>query len=859
MHSTPITASELASKAEQAARMLREALAQQGRAADEQSAGSEGEQPSFFQQSTCFVLRMLIASMAAERGHRPSPLVSRAAVASAGDAKLFGGVGTYLFSRKATPDVSPVADDLSPILRLTLEKASRLLAVNDAVAPPEFLGTVYEVLLEAERQGAPTAVQRNRSRRKRQGSFYTPLPLIEHLLDHALEPLVQERLDGARRHAARSGACVVEAQAHAILSITVCDPAVGSGHFLIAAARRLASRLAHLRADSSPGSANVYQSALCDVIEKCLFGVDIDPVAVDICKLSLWLECGADRAVCSSLNKHLLVGNALLGARTDLVEKCFAAGTLASSCNERTHNQPSPQHVKETIEYAAPCAPAEKKRTHDAWCASFFPRSGEAADGLPAAAVGGKGLKHRQVAINPHARQVIAGEPGRVSAVLLDHIEQVAQRYRFLHWHLAFPDILSRGDHDNGFDLVLGNPPFLNQLRTNTAVDRNIAALLRATTDGIIKGYADVASAFLVLAIRICRSRGRVGLVQPQSLLVSRDAGPVRDAVLATASLRHLWVSGAHIFEGASVSTCAPILEVDGQRDRDVTRSASASCVALPTVRVEHDRLRTEETWGPLAAPAFGIPACTPSTSPSVGEKATATADFRDQYYGLRGAIREDAEVPLDAEDRDERWPRIVTTGMIDLAACRWGQRPSRLLKHQWRAPRLSVEALAAKGDLDQWVAARRVPKIILATQTKVLEVFVDEEGRCVPSLPLITVVPRDPRDLWPVAAAIASPVCTALAMQRYAGAGLSVQAIKLGAQQVLRLPLPTEHAPWHEAIDLLKQAHATERESERMNALLAFASAITAAYALPADETCPLLEWWAHRLAGPAQASAAF
>lgn len=173
---------------------------------------------------------------------------------------------------------------------------------------------------------------------------------------------------------------------------------------------------------------------------------------------------------------------------------------------------------------------------------------------------------------------------------------------------------------------------------------------------------------------------------------------------------------------------------------------------------------------------------------------------------------------------------------------------PTRILKTKWSAPRIDRRKMNAEGDLGPWITDRLTPKIILATQTKIIEVFVDAEGRFVPSLPLISVVPKSPYDLWRIAAALASPVTTAIVMQKYAGAALSVEAIRLSAKQVLALPTPEHNAEWDHAAVLLRQAHEADAVTRR-DMLIEYAAASIRAFGVAHGQSAPLLKWWIGRL----------
>jgi hypothetical protein len=202
---------------------------------------------------------------------------------------------------------------LGAVLKLAwLKDASGLSRVNWRDMGADELGYVYEGLLERDPdivdEGRTFVLRERRGNdRKTSGSYYTPESLVSALLDSALEPVVAAAL------AARP-----EDPAGALLALTVVDPACGSGHFLLAAARRLAAHLARLRASGTP-SAEDYRRALRQVVSRCVFGVDLNPMAVELCKVSLWLEAVEPGLPLTFLDSHVQHGDALIGASPALL------------------------------------------------------------------------------------------------------------------------------------------------------------------------------------------------------------------------------------------------------------------------------------------------------------------------------------------------------------------------------------------------------------------------------------------------------------------------------------------------------------------------------------------------------------
>jgi hypothetical protein len=179
----------------------------------------------------------------------------------------------------------------------------------------EELGSVYQGLLEMHPRinadaGSFELDIAAGNERKTSGSYYTPDSLVQCLLDSALEPVIAERLAKAK---------TPKEKETALLSLKVCDKAVGSGHFLLRAAHRIARHLARVRSGEEEPSPSVYRTALRDVIGHCLYGVDINPMAVELCKVTLWLEALEPGKPLSFLDHHIRCGNSLLGATPELI------------------------------------------------------------------------------------------------------------------------------------------------------------------------------------------------------------------------------------------------------------------------------------------------------------------------------------------------------------------------------------------------------------------------------------------------------------------------------------------------------------------------------------------------------------
>jgi hypothetical protein len=348
-------------------------------------------------------------------------------------------------------------------------------------------------------------------------------------------------------------------------------------------------------------------------------------------------------------------------------------------------------------------------------------------------------------------------------------------------------------------DVVVGNPPFRSPLRGGAPTDRRLGP------------YADVAAAFLLRALDEMAGGGVVGLLLPVSFLASRDAAPARRRALEAAELVEVWRPDAR-FRGALVDVCAVVLRRGGGR-----RTTGAS-------------------WAPLVADAPDV--VTQGGDP-VGARFDVAADFRAHYYAVAPHV---VDGPADGDDA--AFPPLVTAGLVDPAACAWGERPARHGGRRWAAPRVDLARLSADGHGD-WARRRLVPKVVVASQTRVVEAAVDEAGAWLPSVPLVSVTGPVDR-LWHAAAALLSPVTTAGVLRRGSGTALATDHLKLGAPQVRDLPLPPDGPDWDEAAAAVRAASSATDPTRRRAALLDAAVASCAAYGVPADG---LVDWWAARL----------
>ncbi|AQT71443.1 Eco57I restriction-modification methylase domain-containing protein [Streptomyces sp. fd1-xmd] len=373
------------------------------------------------------------------------------------------------------------------------------------------LGSVYESLLELEpRLGEGNEyvlAKLDGNDRKTSGSYYTPSPLIDCLLDSTLDPVIDQ--------AVKSGTTKKERK-DALLALTVCDPACGSGHFLVAAARRIARRLAEIETDDPEPSAEDVRHALRDVIARCVYGVDLNKMAVELAKVSLWIEAMEPGRPLTFLDAHIKHGNGLLGTTPKLLaeglpddafkplegdESKHVTDLKKRNAAERTAWKIALRHganqdalfAEEEVLAESNSAFGEKvsaitgtdsqeledvqnqaKAYRELTTSPDYIRAVELADAWCAAFVWRKTKTATPPALTTKSLLTLHSEDGGASLPggTVEEVARLREEYRFFHWHLEFPEVFrvpanakasgvdERTGWKGGFSCVLGNPPW---------------------------------------------------------------------------------------------------------------------------------------------------------------------------------------------------------------------------------------------------------------------------------------------------------------------------------------------------------------------------------------------------------------
>jgi hypothetical protein len=379
--------------------------------------------------------------------------------------------------------------------------------------------------------------------RKATGTFYTPQPIAAYLIRQTLQPLVRD------------------ATPEQILDLKVLDPSMGSGAFLVGACSYLGEAyetavIEHGRCRPDDLGPRERATIRRTIAERCLYGVDCNPMAVQLARLSLWLATlAADRPL-SFLDHHLQAGNSLLGTwisclrrpPTDKRERRRPLPlfddlpvshtlrdvlpirfSLASEPNDTPEQVRTKERTLATLTHRD-SALSKWKRVADLWCARWFARDLHA----PA----------RLFATLSDAILTGCGTLPKAQADrFLEFAAAAAREHRFFHWELEFPEVFFDADgrrrSDAGFDAVVGNPPWDMVRADHGTADRRSqsrqesAAVVRFTRDAGVydaqsDGHANRYQLFLERSLSLTRTGGRIGLVLPAGLIADQGSARLR-------------------------------------------------------------------------------------------------------------------------------------------------------------------------------------------------------------------------------------------------------------------------------------------------------------------------------------------
>ena len=384
--------------------------------------------------------------------------------------------------------------------------------------------------------------------RKATGSYYTPDYIVRYIVENTLAPLCENKT------------------VDEILSLKILDPATGSGHFLVGVVDYLAEELIthpdapHMTETASDETELAYWRRR--VVESCVYGVDLNPMAVELAKLSLWLHTVARGEPLSFLDHHIRCGNSLIGAKienlpnlpelrrnrrntsetqteipmdfpfTDRVATAIGHYLLIEETESRTADQ---IHAKEHQLDIAQKMLRFHKGVANLWTSVYFGNDLSQSD-------------YHQALNALHSRDTDALE----NLLSYQRAQEIAKEKRFFHWEIEFPEVFrdnyGREKDNPGFDAVVGNPPYGANL---DELDKRFIKINLPAVDNVIDSFV----AFTERGVLGLAHQGRIGFIVPSGWLTARMYRSVREWIHSVCAIEYVVHLPYDVFPDAYIDT----------------------------------------------------------------------------------------------------------------------------------------------------------------------------------------------------------------------------------------------------------------------------------------------------------------
>lgn len=474
----------------------------------------------------------------------------------------------------------------------------------------QHLGSIYEGLLEykVKYDSGEIILETDRGERKATGSYYTPDYIVNYIVENTIGPLckeTEERLKcqikeleekvkksrGASREAYQKELDRLKrSYDDEMLKLKILDPAMGSGHFLVRAAEYLAEEIAtspYAHDEEAPEDETAVDYWKRKVVEHCIYGVDLNPLAVELAKLSLWLSTVSKGKPLSFLDHHLRVGNSLIGARLqDLnalpqrkkAKKSFNVQQLVLLDQSKLVQDISllmgdfksikelPSDTVEQVKKKGDILTKfiEKRRSRyikqaDLWISTFF--GNEMDDDI-----------YKDLVIELRGKEVVFPFSKWEVKAYFEKAEAIKAEKRFFHWELEFPEVFfdeyGRMLENSGFDVVMGNPPWEIVLGKDTKVNINE---LRRETDYLkfhlpaLKGEVNLYKSFICIGFVLLKKSGLFGFIVPATIRADDSCSDIRSYIFSNTVLHCLaeFPESAKVFKDVT-QACTIIIWTQG-------------------------------------------------------------------------------------------------------------------------------------------------------------------------------------------------------------------------------------------------------------------------------------------------------
>ena len=652
----------------------------------------------------------------------------------------------------------------------------------------------------------------DKGERKATGSYYTPDYIVKYIIKNVLDPLIEKKKE--------EWIYRMDQPFWQVLLELRIDPAMGSGHFLVEATDYLARELVRAWAEARPEDVESEEVAEQDVqwakrevVRRCIYGVDLNPMAVELAKLSMWLSTVAANKPLTFLDHHLKVGNSLIGAKVNDLKilptlekkrKIRNVNAKRNTIQDTLWNSTIEQHFNDLIKRYGEIAEQtdddlatvkKKQKEYDALKKSELNlRFHELANVWLSVYFG------NDVPLDEYATMQDEMHPERFPSwdtwrnkEWFMRAQEIAQEKRFYHWELEFPEVFyEKGmpKENPGWDAVVGNPPYIDseEMARSLQEERDYCTGVEYKA---ASGNWDIFCIFIERDISLIRRGGLLGQIVPNKLLAADYAIGVQN-IIKDFTIKNLRdYSTVKVFDINVYPIVIIIGKFPNQSDQFIQVEVMEEMKDSKTPVVSFENQVSFETfkkfpeglWSPLVKKNFQtiqkVLKVSDSISPTIGEILGAATV--SEAYEFKNVIKEMKEV-----SSNDDYLYLINTGIIDRYDSLWGVEDMKYIKSSYRNPVVECEDI--RGISEKRLIEGKSEKIIIAGMALRLEAFYDD-GKYLAGKSTVIVFPKS-SDLKFILSCINSKLVSFIYRNLFESLSLQGGYLRVGPPQIKHIPI---------------------------------------------------------------------
>lgn len=702
------------------------------------------------------------------------------------------------------------------------------------------LGSIYEGLLEnhLEIEEDNLILKGDKSERKATGTYYTPDYIVQYIVKNTLEPLCKEIHESKKVQTAIKKTIQDNSFAEEVLKLKVLDPAMGSGHFLVRATEFLAEQILYhpttlLQVETVPKGLSHEQAEISywrrKVVESCVYGVDLNPLAVELAKLSLWLTCITTDQPLSFLDHHLRVGNSLIGA------KLADLGSLSKGKTSKqflfSFGPDLPKAVSEAIRTLKEIGEIESRDIQivknkeerwrkevleklepyrtiaDLWTMSFLDMKIDEETYCKLAGL---------LSENPKPRTKKAKDLKQKISSYNSYLK-TAEEKKFFHWEFEFPEVFFNEDgtpkENPGFDAVIGNPPYVDSenMTKNMPEQREVINKFYIAA----KGNWDLYIIFIEQGLNTLKHSGIISYIVPNKLIAANYSKEIRK-ILSEYDIKELRdFSNVKVFKDVNVYPI--VFRIRKNKEKEDVLMTSLNLVADVILEnkvpskifyqdIFWDRYFTKKE---LLDVILKISKFKPLESFSVKVSAAATVS---EAYEIKKYIGN------KSQDISRNYKKLINTGTLDPYWSLWGRQKMQYIKDSYSYPVIADKDVIKINPIRY--EQSKSTKIIIGGMTKVLECFYDEgEYLACKSTSIILSSDSSKINLKFLVALLNSPLISFWYKNYYKSLSLAGGYLRINNSEIKTIPIPdinsNNQKPFIDLVDKILAIKAKNPEAD--------------------------------------------